>query len=518
MINAKNITISVAGKKLFENIDLDIVARGKYGIVGKNGIGKSVLLKNIYEHNFGIPKSTEIFYVDQDIDFDHDKPIYQIILESNRKKKKLLEKYRILKNIIEDETIEITDETYDSYEKINQKIHNFNLDKDEHIVRKILYGLGFDLEKQNWNIDKFSGGWKMKISLARGLYIKPDILLLDEPSNHLDLDSVIWLIDYLRNSWKKTLLLVSHDKTLLNDVCTCIIHAENKKITYYDGNYDQFWQMYLKNLRHHEKEWKKVLRKINEMRKKNLNKDQINKFIELNSVYKPQKIYNPSIYFEEIKLIKSPVIKLSDISFSYEKPLFSKLDVTIDLDTRMTIVGKNGVGKSTLLKIIVGEIKPLSGDVYIDCRATIGYYNQNIKEYLPLNETPLSYLNKINPNMENEIIRKHLGSVGLEGPLHLVSINYLSGGQKARVVLASIIIKKPHILLLDEPTNHLDLETVRSLIEAINSYNGGVIIISHNIDLITKTNCQIMELDNQTLKHIPNFDFYCDKVINNITN
>lgn len=517
-ISLENIQLSVPGKILLENTNLKISYGIKYGLVGNNGVGKSTLLKYIYKRKFNIPKNIDIFYVEQEHNLDEEKSILMIILESNRKKMKMQKKYEELKKIIEDND-DVEDEILDNYEKLLLELNSYDVDKDEPTVRKILFGLGFEQEKHLWPFKKFSGGWKMRVLLARALYMKPILLLLDEPTNHLDLNAVIWLTNYLSN-WKKTLVIVSHDKNFLNDVCEQMIHIQNKKLNYYKGNYDNFKKSFEQNQKYLEKEWEKVQKTIKEMRKKSIPKSQVDKFIKDNLYKEPSKKYKVNIYFEKVKLLKSPAVRLDSISFSYgldddsksenikHEKLYNNLNLDIDQNTRITIVGKNGIGKSTLFKIIMGEIKPTEGKIYIDNRVKIGYYSQHLTEILPLEKTPIEFIRSINKDLEEIMIRKQLGSLGLEGKLHLQKITNLSGGQKARVLLASLYAQNPHILLLDEPTNHLDLETIDELINAINEYNGGVLIISHNVDLIKKTNCLIYELAEGDLHQIELEEYY----------
>lgn len=511
-ISIENISVTVPGKTLICDTNLKIGYGRKYGLIGRNGLGKSTLLKHIVERTIPIQNNIDMFYVSQELEFDKDKTIFQIVLEANRKRNKLMNKMAKLTELMENESCESNDDMMNEYNATMQQLQSIDFMKDESIIRKILFGLGFEHLEQDMKFSQFSGGWKMRVSLARGLYMKPTLLLLDEPTNHLDLNAVIWLTDYLVNAWKKTLVIVSHDTYFLNEICTDIIHLENKKLTYYKGNYDLFRKAYEQHIRELENEWSKIQKRIKEMQKKNTSKADINKFLQQNAAYEPPKQYKVNIMFPQATNIKWPALVLSDIGFSYNenKQLFEGISLSLYENDKITIVGKNGVGKSTLLQIIMGILEPLSGEMIKDTRARIGYYNQHVSDVLPPNNTPIEFLQSINKSLSENDARKTLGSIGLGGEIHVQQIETLSGGQKSRVALSSLIVMNPHILLLDEPTNHLDIESIDSLINAINKFNGAVIMITHNIDVIQKTNSLIYNLSDMQLTQVDFDDYYAD--------
>jgi ATP-binding cassette, subfamily F, member 1 len=517
-ISIENIIVNVPGKTLIRNTNLVVSYGHKYGLIGKNGLGKTTLLKHIDEKIIPIPKEIDIFCVEQEPTFDQSKTIYQIVLDANRKRTKLTNKLNELTELLETIEIEQIESITEEYNSIYEKLNAIDYDKDEPIIRRILYGLGFEHNQQDMPFSTFSGGFRARVSLARGLYMQPTLLLLDEPTNHLDLNSVIWLTNFLGNNWKKSLMIVSHDRYFLNTICTDIIHLENQILTYYTGNYDNFVKGYEQHLRNLEKEWKKIQNKVKEMRKKSSTKIEINKFLEKNAILEPPKPYRVNITFPEANEIKWPAITLAGIGFNgYDKTkphkLFHGIDLSLFANEKITIVGKNGVGKSTLMKILLGKLAPSEGEIIKDSRLSIGYYHQHVADILPMNYTPLAYIKSLNSELTDNDARKILGSIGLPSNTHINLISSLSGGQKSRVVLSSLTaLKKQHILILDEPTNHLDIESINSLIKAINNYNGAVIMITHNIDVIKETNSQIYELvDGQLCKS--SFDEYYEKIL-----
>jgi ATP-binding cassette, subfamily F, member 1 len=525
-IACKEINLSVPGKHLLVSTDLVITEGSKYAIIGHNGTGKTTLLREIAKKKWSVPEDTDLFYVEQEVRADPDISVFQMVLDANQKRKSLVDRYNRLKIRVEKSDL-ASEKEFEEYRQTLDELNAIRADRDESIIRYILHGLGFEGGDQDRPTSEFSGGWRMRISLARALYLKPKLLLLDEPTNHLDLNATIWLTSYLCNSWKNTLMVVSHDKNFINDVCDNVIHLHRQKLKYYRGNYDNYLQASNENQRHLDKEWSKIEKRVKEMRKKGIKKIEVTKFLEDNEHLRPEKPYRVRMSFEPVLSIKSPVIKMSGLTFGFDSDriLFNDINLNIDMNTRVAIVGKNGVGKTTLIRTVLGEIKPISGSIEIDRRARIGYYHQHSAEVLPLNDTPVDHLLTLDTTstdrddsskpLGQQGVRRYLGSIGLESKLHNTQINKLSGGQKARVAFASLFIQRPHIIFLDEPTNHLDIETTDALIECINNYDGGVVMITHDIDLIEETDSKLWELElgqiNETY-----YEEYHIKVMNEI--
>ena len=518
-ISIEDFSLSIDSKILLSNTKLKIAYGQKYGLIGINGVGKSTLMKYLYEKKIEIPKGIDIFYVDQEFTYDETKTIYQIVLEANRKKIKLVQRYdeleKQLEKQVEDNTNNSNENILEEFTQVSDKLNALDVNKDDAIVRKILFGLGFNKEQQDMEFRTYSGGYKMRISLARGLYMKPDLLLLDEVNNHLDLESIIWLTDYLANKWKKTLVVISHDKNFLNQICNEIIYFNNKKLYYYKGNYDSFKKAFKNDIRSLEKEWRIVQKKVHEMQSHSVPKQQVDKFLSDNKEKQPPKEYVINIKFQKTRQIKWPCLSLDNISFGYNNnnnALIENVNLSFNQGEKIAIVGINGCGKTTLMKVIVKELLPTKGEVIYHPNIRIGYYTQHLTEKLPINLTPIEFLQSIDTNLQEFNCRKYLGSIGLVGDLHKQSIGTLSGGQKARVLFASICAKNPHVILLDEPTNHLDIETIDALVNAINEFDGAIIMITHNINLIEATNCKIYELYDKTLNKIE-FNDYFSKIL-----
>lgn len=532
--DAKNISldkfsISIDKKVLFQDSSLKLIYGEKYGFIGKNGCGKTTLLKHLAQKVLPLHKDIDILYVEQEV-LPSEKTAFQTILESNKYKYNLIKKRDNLEKKLEESN---DDKVLDDLQKVEEELVSLEVEKDESIIRKLLKGLGFSEADQDKATKDFSGGWRMRISIARALYLKPAILLLDEPTNHLDLNANIWLTWYLE-SWKGSLLIVSHDQGFLNDVCTQVINIEDKKLEYYKGNFHKFTQAYKQKLNHAEKEWEKVEKTVRNMKKKSTPKKDVLAFItkrEKEGIVKPDKEYIVNIDFEEVNDLARPVIEMSDVSFGYseDKVLFENINFGMDMDSRITLVGPNGIGKSTFLKLIVGELNAKKGYINRNNKLRIGYYHQHFDNYLPMDQTPIEYIMSVYKpgNDEDELagsnleqfIRKHLGKISLEGNAHTKLIKSLSGGQKARVALVSLILQRPHILMLDEPTNHLDIESINGLINGINNFNGGVFIISHDSELITQTDSVLWVVDKKGIQEFDgDYYDYRNQLINILNN
>jgi ATP-binding cassette subfamily F protein 1 len=524
-ISINNFSLSVSGKSLFQDSPLIVSPGNIYGLIGKNGCGKSSLLKQLSLTNLFADNKIRVLYVEQELDISDKNPV-DIIFSSNSKLAYITEQIEIIEKeikhlqdkeepIYEDDLL--LENLMNKYQEFQNQIIGFNKEAEISKIKSILYGLGFTHESMEQSSSIFSGGWRMRISLARALYIEPDLLLLDEPTNHLDLEAIIWLSNYME-SWKGVAIIVSHNIGFLNETCSQIMNIENLKLVTYRGNYTMFKKSLEQKQKNQIKIYEAYEKKLKEFKKNNSSKNGVDEFIKKNQVSKPEKQYYVKINFQPTNSFKSHVIKLEDICFSYsDKEILKNVEIGIDMNTRATLVGLNGSGKSTLMKLISCEIKPSSGTVWIQNNLRIGYYNQHFEEQLPMDKTPIEYLiDRIPDNLKDgnrEItVRSYLGNLKLEGNAHNKKINELSGGQKARVALVKLIFQQPHVLLLDEPTNHLDIETVEALINGLKDFNGGILLITHEPELINSLESELWIMDKNTkqvCKYLNSYENYC---------
>jgi ATP-binding cassette, subfamily F, member 1 len=529
-LSLKNFSLSINSKSLFEDTSLVLSYGQRYGLIGKNGYGKSSLLKNLCLDN----EKIRVLYVEQELILDNRTPV-QYILDSNIKLKYYQDRVNLLY-----EQLENDQEVFDELQEAETNLASFNPDKEEALIKRILHGLGFDSEMLEKETNLFSGGWQMRISLARSLYLEPDLLLLDEPTNHLDLEAIIWLSDYLQN-WKKIAIIVSHNIGFLNNTCSYILNIENKKLVSYKGNYYKFKSALKTKLAEIKKDYDNYEKKLKDIKKKGLTKKQLEEFIKKNQKPRPEKDYLVNMEFFSTKKFSSNIVRCENVSFSYGKSttfspktqdlvkfngdnkILDDVSFGLSMDSRVTLVGLNGSGKSTIIKLIMGQINPDSGYVNIRDGVRVGYYSQHFDQHLPFDKTPIEFLTDLYPNEEleenklkEEIIRGYLGKINLESSAHTKLISELSGGQKARVAFVKLIFEKPHILLLDEPTNHLDIETVEALIDCLETFDGGIMLITHEPEMIERLSSQIWYLDMNKKKidfRINSYDEYCNLVL-----
>ncbi|CAL2260695.1 unnamed protein product [Prunus armeniaca] len=383
-------------------------------------------------------------------------------------------------------------------QEIYKRLEFIDADSAESRAASILAGLSFSPEMQRKATKAFSGGWRMRIALARALFIEPDLLLLDEPTNHLDLHAVLWLETYLVK-WPKTCIVVSHAREFLNTVVTDILHLHGQKLNAYKGNYDIYERTRIEQVKNQQKAFESNERSRAHMqtfidkfrynaKRAALVQSRIKALDRLGHV---DEIVNDPDYKFEFPTPDDrpgpPIISFSDASFGYPggPVLFKNLNFGIDLDSRIAMVGPNGIGKSTILKLIAGELQPISGTIFRSAKVRIAVFSQHHVDGLDLSSNPLLYMMRCYPGVPEQKLRSHLGSFGVTGNLALQPMYTLSGGQKSRVAFAKITFKKPHIILLDEPSNHLDLDAVEALIQGLVIFQGGILMVSHDEHLIS---------------------------------
>lgn len=526
-IKVDNFSIAIPSKILYNNTSLHITSGNRYGLVGSNGVGKTTLLNIIATRRLDIPKNIDILLCEQDIQADETKAI-DVVLKADKIRCDLIDERNILMKRINDGESEFTDRLNKVYEDLGT-IQSY---KAESKARRILNGLGFTTEMQDKPTKHLSGGWGMRVSLAKALFMEPTLLILDEPTNHLDLNATIWLNNYLQ-AWKKTLLIVSHDQKFLDNVCTNIIHLEDQQLNYYKGNYSKFKQMLTQKRVEHFNQYEKQTKKLKEMksvgksckqaettmkgittRKQKKGQENIN-VVPTELLQKPSKEYMVKFKFPDPQTLKLPILEAHNVTFGYSNhsELFKELEFVIDLSSRIAIVGPNGVGKSTFLKLLTEAIEPTSGEIVKNRKLRIGKFDQHSSDQLSMEESPVQYLQRVY-NLPYEESRKQLGTFGLPSHTHTIKIRHLSGGQKSRCALVDMAATKPDIIILDEPTNNLDIESIDALAQAINKYGGAVIIVSHDEHFICETKCSLYVIEDQSInKFDGNFDDYKCEVL-----
>jgi len=475
-------------------------------LIGLNGTGKSTMLRVLGERQVPIPVHIDSYYLSGEVEAS-EKTALDAVLENLELEIKRLEKEaeEIVDNAEEGPESDRLNEIYERLDELEPTLAKTR-------AGRILHGLGFTPDMQKKKTRDYSGGWRMRIALARALFVSPSMLLLDEPTNHLDLEACIWLEEYLKE-YKRILVVISHSQDFLNGICTNIIHLHNQKLVYYGGNYDQYVTT-RKELEEHQ--MKQYYREQDEMahikdyiarfghgsaklaRQAKSREKALAKMVEKGLTEKIviDKVFKLS--FEPVGFLAPPIMSFNDVNFTYpgqKVPIYKKLTISVDLDSRIALVGPNGAGKSTLLKLMCGEISANDGVIRCHQHLRLARYHQHLQDQLDVSLSPLEYMSREFPHLATtpEQMRQQLGRFGVTGRVQTLPIHLLSDGQKSRVVFAWIALRTPHILLLDEPTNHLDIETIDSLAEAINAWDGGLVLVSHDFRLIGQVAKEIWE-------------------------
>ncbi|RPA77138.1 P-loop containing nucleoside triphosphate hydrolase protein [Ascobolus immersus RN42] len=526
-IKLDNVEVSISGKRILTDTSLTLAYGRRYGLVGQNGIGKSTLLRALSRRELPVPAHITILHVEQEITGD-DTPAIQAVLDADVWRKYLLaEQVRISKRLEELDNYkppsEDSDEeplTKSQIEKerdemdallsdIHAKLSEMQSDKAESTAASILAGLGFSPERQKLATKTFSGGWRMRLALARALFCKPDLLLLDEPSNMLDVPSITFLSEYLQ-TYESTILVVSHDRAFLNEVATDIIHQHSERLDYYKGgNFDAFYATKEERRKTAQREYENQLayRKhlqqfIDKFRynaaKSSEAQSRIKKLEKLPVLEPPEDEYNVVFKFPEVEKLSAPIIQMTNVSFAYTpgNPIVSNVDLDVQLDSRIGIVGPNGAGKTTVLKLLIGALTPTGGTISQNPRLRIGFFAQHHVDGLDLNDSAVGFCSKQVPGRTEEEYRRHLGAFGITGTTGIQKMGLLSGGQKSRVAFALLSLKNPHILVLDEPSNHLDVEAMDALALALRNFAGGVLMVSHDVTMLDAVCTKLWVCDN----------------------
>ena len=488
MLQIKELTYRIAGRTLLDSVNLTLPAGHHAGLIGRNGTGKSTLLKLIAgtlqadAGEISLPGNTRIGMLAQEAP-DGEESLLETVLAADTERSGLL---------AESET------AHDPHRigEIHARLADIDAHRAPARAAAILAGLGFDTEQQARPCREFSGGWRMRVALAAVLFAQPDLLLLDEPTNHLDLEATLWLESFLVN-YPHTLLLVSHDRNLLNKVVDKIVHLEENKLTLYTGGYDRFEQTRAERIAQiaaaaakQAAQRKHMQAFVDRFRYK------ASKARQAQSRLKALATMQPIVAISERAMetfdfpspdeLAPPLIVLDDVDVGYEpgKPVLRKLDLRLDMDDRIALLGANGNGKSTMVKLLAGRLAAQAGSMRRSPKLKVGYFAQHQQDELDLEATPLLLMTRLRPQGNDEPRRAHLARFGIGVGKADTKVGQLSGGEKARLLFALMTHEKPHILLLDEPTNHLDVDAREALVQALNDYAGAVVLVSHDPHLI----------------------------------
>ena len=504
MLTINGITVRLGGRDIISRASVAVPPRARVGLVGRNGAGKSTLVKAIIgeiepdEGAIEMPRRTRLGYLAQEAPAGSATP-FETVLAADVERTQLL---------AEAETCTNPDRLGDVHDRL-LAIDAYSADAR---AARILIGLGFDEEMQGQPLDSFSGGWRMRVALASLLFSAPDVLLLDEPSNHLDLEATLWLENFLK-AYPGTLLLISHERDLLNNVADHIVHLHAGKLTLYPGGYDSFERQ-----RNERLAQQAAARAAQEAQAERL-RDYIARNSARASTAKQAQsrakmlarmqpiaavVEDPSLSFDfpDPEELRPPLITLDLASVGYApgKPVLQRLNLRIDPDDRIALLGRNGNGKTTLARLLAAQLTPMDGAMTATSKMQVGYFTQYQVEEIADGGTPLELMTRAMEGKSPAAVRAQLGRFGFSGNRATSAVGTLSGGERARHALALVTRDAPHMLVLDEPTNHLDIDAREALVQALNAYKGAVILISHDRHMAELVADRLVLVDGGTAK------------------
>ncbi|PXF45816.1 ABC transporter F family member 2 [Gracilariopsis chorda] len=500
-------SLNFHNKVLVEDTLIELTVGKRYGLIGRNGCGKSTFLKVLAERQVPIPEYIDIHLLSEEAHPSDDTALDYVINSARAEVTRLEARADDILTEEGPESLLLND--------IYEKLDELDPSTFESRASTILCGLGFNAQTMQKKTKDMSGGWRMRVALAKALFIQPTMLLLDEPTNHLDLSACVWLEEYL-SRYSKILIVVSHSQDFLDGVCTDTMVMQQQKLKYWGGNYSTYVRTReeqdtnkLKLYKKQQEEIKHIKQFIascgtyaNLVRQAKSRQKQLDKMVEAGLLEPPYAEPRFKFSFLGCGTLAPPLISFSDVAFSYsgkkEDYLYSNLSFGIDGESRVSLVGPNGAGKSTLLNLMLQELGPCEGTVSHKSGLRVGRYHQHSADQLDFNLSPVEYVRSKYPKLHETLqgYRAEVGRFGITGEAQLAPIAHLSEGMKSRLVFAEIAIRKPHILLLDEPTNALDVNGIDALAEAINNFEGGVVLVSHDFRLLSQVAREIWVVEN----------------------
>ncbi|WP_010162960.1 MULTISPECIES: ABC-F family ATP-binding cassette domain-containing protein [unclassified Sphingomonas] len=503
MLNINGITVRLGGRAILDGASAALPPKSRVGLIGRNGAGKSTLMKVMIgqlEPDLGeieMPRGTRIGYIAQEAPSGTTTPIEQVLAADTERAELLIEAE--------------TSQDPNRVGEIHERLIAIDAYTAPARAARILVGLGFDEEMQGRPLDSYSGGWKMRVALASLLFSEPDLLLLDEPSNHLDLEATLWLENFLK-SYPAMMVVISHERDLLNNVVDTILHLEGGKVHLYTGGYDSF----------ERQRAERVAQLAAAKAAQDTQRAKLSEYIAKNSarastakqaqsrqkmLAKMQPIASmaedPTLSFEfpSPEELRPPLITLDMAAVGYaEKPILQRLNLRLDPDDRVALLGRNGNGKTTLARLLAAQLPTMDGEMNASGKMRVGYFTQYQVEELDGDDTPLEHMTRMMSGKTPGAVRAQLGRFGFSGVKATQKVGKLSGGERARLALALITRDAPHMLILDEPTNHLDVDAREALVQALNAYDGAVILVSHDRHMVELTADRLVLVDGGTAK------------------
>ncbi|WP_242140589.1 ABC-F family ATP-binding cassette domain-containing protein [Sphingomonas sp. TREG-RG-20F-R18-01] len=503
MLNINSITVRLGGRAILDGASAALPPKSRVGLIGRNGAGKSTLMKVMIgqlEPDLGeieMPRGTRIGYIAQEAPSGTTTPIEQVLAADTERAELLVEAE--------------TSQDPNRVGEIHERLIAIDAYTAPARAARILVGLGFDEEMQGRPLDSYSGGWKMRVALASLLFSEPDLLLLDEPSNHLDLEATLWLENFLK-SYPAMMVVISHERDLLNNVVDTILHLEGGKVHLYTGGYDSF----------ERQRAERVAQLAAAKAAQDTQRAKLSEYIAKNSarastakqaqsrqkmLAKMQPIASmaedPTLSFEfpSPEELRPPLITLDMAAVGYaEKPILQRLNLRLDPDDRVALLGRNGNGKTTLARLLAAQLPTMDGEMNASGKMRVGYFTQYQVEELDGDDTPLEHMTRMMSGKTPGAVRAQLGRFGFSGVKATQKVGKLSGGERARLALALITRDAPHMLILDEPTNHLDVDAREALVQALNAYDGAVILVSHDRHMVELTADRLVLVDGGTAK------------------